>query len=187
MLSVDHVYCERSYLCDFNRESLQSREVVQTFNRTSLSDNAAYRVQGLGNPGKIQGRTQKYRVPCAPECQATRVKIIVLRYLNGMGSINIPTEDLLRHKVRIDADNFWHFSGFSYHSFSVNVKIIFRTNEKVQKNKYFIQLNIFDRSITISWHVLSSIQKSRQLFACGALAASISVGIVIPSTWFVYL
>ena len=24
-------------------------------------------------------------------------------------------------------------------------------------------------------------------FACGALAASISVGIVIPSTWFVYL
>ena len=27
------------------------------------------------------------------------------------------------------------------------------------------------------WHV----------FACGALAASISVGIVIPSTWFIYL
>ena len=27
----------------------------------------------------------------------------------------------------------------------------------------------------------------RGLFACGALAASISVGIVIPSTWFVYL
>ena len=26
-----------------------------------------------------------------------------------------------------------------------------------------------------------------QVFACGALAASISVGIVIPSTWFVYL
>ena len=25
------------------------------------------------------------------------------------------------------------------------------------------------------------------IFACGALAASISVGIVIPSTWFVYL
>ena len=25
---------------------------------------------------------------------------------NGMGSINIPTEDLLRHKVRIDTDNF---------------------------------------------------------------------------------
>ena len=66
MLSVDHVFCERSYLCDFNRESLQSREVVQTFNRTSLSDNAAYRVQGFGNPGKIQGRTQKYRVP-APQ------------------------------------------------------------------------------------------------------------------------
>ena len=27
----------------------------------------------------------------------------------------------------------------------------------------------------------------RSFFACGALAASISVGIVIPSTWFVYL
>ena len=66
MLSVDHVYCKRSYLCDFNRESLQSREVVQTFNRTSLSDNAAYRVQGFGNPGKFQGRTQKYCVP-APQ------------------------------------------------------------------------------------------------------------------------
>ena len=26
-----------------------------------------------------------------------------------------------------------------------------------------------------------------EIFACGALAASISVGIVIPSTWFVYL
>ena len=78
--------------------------------------------------------------------------------------INVPTEDHSRHKIRIDADNFWHFSGFSYHSFSINVKIIFRTNEKVQKNKKIIQLNIFDRSITISWHVLSSIQRSRQLF-----------------------
>ena len=27
-------------------------------------------------------------------------------YLNGMGSINIPTEDLSRHTVRIDADIF---------------------------------------------------------------------------------
>ena len=27
----------------------------------------------------------------------------------------------------------------------------------------------------------------QSIFACGALAASISVGIVIPSTWFVYL
>ena len=41
-------------------------EVVQTFNRTSLSDRAAYMVRGFGNPRKIQGRTQKYRVP-APQ------------------------------------------------------------------------------------------------------------------------
>ena len=33
--------------------------------------------------------------------------MIVLCYLNsGMGSMNIPTEDLSRHKVRIDADYF---------------------------------------------------------------------------------
>ena len=104
MLSVDHAFCERLYLCDFNRESLQAREVVQTFNKTSSSDRAAYRLWDLGNPAKIQGRTQKYLVP---KCQASRVKIIVLCYLNSwMGSINTPTEDLSRHKVRLDADNF---------------------------------------------------------------------------------
>ena len=32
-----------------------------------------------------------------------------------------------------------------------------------------------------------NIFKKRAIFACGALAASISVGIVIPFTWFVYL
>ena len=74
MLSVDHAFCERLYLCDFNRESLQSREVVQTFNRTSLSDRAAYRVRDFGNPTKIQGRTQKYCVPAPPKCQASHVK-----------------------------------------------------------------------------------------------------------------
>ena len=31
------------------------------------------------------------------------------------------------------------------------------------------------------------VMTARIFFACGALAASISVGIVIPSTWFVYL
>ena len=59
MLSVDHTFCERLYLCDFNRESLQSWEVVQTFDRTSLSDRAAYRVPDFGNPAKIQDKTQK--------------------------------------------------------------------------------------------------------------------------------
>ena len=33
----------------------------------------------------------------------------------------------------IDADVSLHFSCFKYHSFSVNVKIIFRTNENVKK------------------------------------------------------
>ena len=90
MLSIDHAFCERLYSCDFNR----SREVVQTFNRTSLSERAAYRVWDFGNPVKIQGRAQKYHVP-API--VTRKKIIELCYLNtcsGMGSINISTEDL---------------------------------------------------------------------------------------------
>ena len=62
------------YLCDFNRESLQSREVVQIFNRTSFSDRAAYKVRDFGNPWKIQGRTQKYHVPAPPKCQASRVR-----------------------------------------------------------------------------------------------------------------
>ena len=35
----------------------------------------------------------------------------------------------------------------------------------------------------INW----TISSFGRIFACGALAASISVGIVIPSTWFVYL
>ena len=60
MLSVDHAFCERLYLCDFNMESMQSRtrEVVQTFNRILLSDRATYWVRDFGNPVKIQGRTQ---------------------------------------------------------------------------------------------------------------------------------
>ena len=99
MLNVDHAFCERLYLCDFNRESMQSREVVQTCNRTSLSNRAAYGVRDFRNPVKIQGRTQKHHVPAPPKCQGSLVyKIIELCYLNsGMGSINIPTEDLSRH------------------------------------------------------------------------------------------
>ena len=35
MLSVDHPFCERLYLCVLNAGSMLSREVVQPFNRTS--------------------------------------------------------------------------------------------------------------------------------------------------------
>ena len=37
-----------------------------------------------------------------------------------------------------------------------------------------------------AWDIILGLTKV-DFFACGALAASISVGIVIPSTWFVYL
>ena len=74
MLSVVHAFCERIYLCDFNRESMQSREVVLTFNRTSLSDRAAYRVWAFENSAKIRGRTQKYHGPAPQKYQASRVK-----------------------------------------------------------------------------------------------------------------
>ena len=75
MLSVDHAFCERLYLCDFNREYLQSREVVQTWNRTSLSDRAAYRVRDFGNPPKNRAERKKYHVPAPPKCQAPRVTV----------------------------------------------------------------------------------------------------------------
>ena len=74
MLSADHAFCERLYFCDFNRGSMQSRELVQTFNRTSLSERAAYGVWDFENPAKIQARTQKYHVPVPPKCQASHVK-----------------------------------------------------------------------------------------------------------------
>ena len=105
MLSIDHAFCGRLYLRDFNWEPLLSREVVQTFNRTSLSNRAAYSVRDFENLAKIQDKTQKYHVPVPPICHASRVKKIVLCFLNsGMGSINIITEDLSRHTVRIDAE-----------------------------------------------------------------------------------
>ena len=62
MPSVDHAFCERLYLCDFNRGPMQSMDVVQTFNRTSLSNRAAYMVRDFESPLKIQGKTQKYHV-----------------------------------------------------------------------------------------------------------------------------
>ena len=65
MLSVNHVY-----LCDFNKNILRSREVVQTFDRTSLSDRATYRVRDIGNPAKIRGS----HVPASPKRQESRVK-----------------------------------------------------------------------------------------------------------------
>ena len=42
--------------------------------------------------------------------------------------------------------------------------------------------------MVVRWRADSGpIVRADWIFACGALAASISVGIVIPSTWFVYL
>ena len=51
----------------------------------------------------------------------------------------------------------------------------------------------FDWESTRQFTDMHSLKKTEDssptesFFACGALAASISVGIVIPSTWFVYL
>ena len=53
---------------------MQSREVVQTFNRTLLSDRAANRVWDLGNPAEFHDRMQKYHVPAPPKCQASHIK-----------------------------------------------------------------------------------------------------------------
>ena len=65
-------------------------EVVQTFNITSLSDIAAYRVFDFRENSR---HNAKYHVP------ALRVKMIVLCYFDsGMRSINILMEDFLRHK-----------------------------------------------------------------------------------------
>ena len=68
MLSIDYAFCEILYLCDFNKGSMQS------INRTSLSDRAAYIVWDFGNPAKIQGKKHKYNVRKAPKCQASRRK-----------------------------------------------------------------------------------------------------------------
>ena len=79
---------------------MQSREVVQTFDRTSVCDRAAFKVWDFGNPTKIQDRTQKRHVLVPPNAKRHAYKIIVLCYLNrGIGSINIPTEDLSCHKL----------------------------------------------------------------------------------------
>ena len=67
------LFVKRLYLRDCNRGSMQSREVVQTFNKTSLSDRAAYRVWDLGIL-RISRQNAKILCPCAPKCQASRVK-----------------------------------------------------------------------------------------------------------------
>ena len=63
-----------------------------------------------------------------------------------------------------DGDFFFTVLHFNYHSFSVNVKTLFRTNEKVKTKQKNIPLNLCDRYITISLHLLSSIQRPSQLF-----------------------
>ena len=80
---------------------MQSMDVVRTFNRTSFSDRAAYRVRDFRNPVKIQDRTQKYQLPAPSVTCKKIIQNVVLCYLNsGMGSLNIPTENLSRHKIR---------------------------------------------------------------------------------------
>ena len=50
-------------------------------------------------------------------------------------NLQISAEEVSCHTylLTIDADTSLHFSRFYYHSFSVNVKIPFRTNVKVKK------------------------------------------------------
>ena len=85
---------------------MQSREVVQTSNRTSLSDRAAYnRVLDFGNPTKNSRQNAKRSCPCAPKmpCVTPKNIILVLCYLkSGMGPISIPTEDLSPTQIIID-------------------------------------------------------------------------------------
>ena len=71
MLTIYHAFCERLHVDDFNMGSMHSREVVQTFNITSLSDRAVYTcmVWDLGNPAKIQGKTQKCHVLAPPNAK----------------------------------------------------------------------------------------------------------------------
>ena len=54
MLSVEHAFCERLYLCDFNRESLQSMEVVQTFNRNNYLTELLIGCRTSGIPRKFK-------------------------------------------------------------------------------------------------------------------------------------
>ena len=74
-------------------------------------------------------------------------------------------EELLCHKIKniktINADISLHFS--HSHPFNVNMKITFRTNEKVQKINKFIEPIFFNGLMTISWHVQSN-------FGCFELA-----------------
>ena len=76
--------------------------------QTNKQTRTDYRVWDFGSPSKIQGRMQKC-MPLRPEnVKRHTLKIIVPCYLNsGMGSINIPSEDLSRHKLffLINADN----------------------------------------------------------------------------------
>ena len=57
--SVDHAFCGRLYVYDFKRGSLLSMEVVQTFNRTSLSDITSYRVLSSDKPLKNSRQNAK--------------------------------------------------------------------------------------------------------------------------------
>ena len=68
---------------------------------------------------------------------------MVVCYLNNLvrdlkKSITLPYYTSLRKNFRaiksnIFADIYWHFSRSNYHTFGVNVKIIYNINGKVQK------------------------------------------------------
>ena len=83
---------------------MQSMVVVQTFNRTSLSNRATNRVWDVGNPANA-----KYHVPAPLKIPSvTRKKIIVLCYFNnGVGSSHIPWKIFRTFFFlkKIDADN----------------------------------------------------------------------------------
>ena len=60
----DYAFCENLYLCDLNRGYMQSREVVQTFNRTPLSYRAAYRVCDFGIPQRFKAERKNIMSLC---------------------------------------------------------------------------------------------------------------------------
>ena len=82
MLIVDLAFCERLYLCDFDRGSRQSREVVQTFLELHFLTELLIGCGTSGIPRKFKAEGKNLHVPAPPKCQASRVKIIELCYLN---------------------------------------------------------------------------------------------------------
>ena len=71
MLSIDHAFWERLYLCDF---------------KSAVKGAGPEQLIGCGtrNPAKIQSRMQKYHVPAPKNAKRhAKKKIIVLCHLNS--------------------------------------------------------------------------------------------------------